>query len=398
MRLGAGILKPTRIAFLVLSINMVGALIFTEENFNFIRTPKMYNNYDLVKLGILSSLFIFGLSVGSRQNSSVEKNVGISIREVIKLEKLLFTLVFIGYAIWTSLAITRGLSMQLVADVISLRTNSVLETKALLKGIAGITSLTQISPILSAILGYLRLNGEKWRLHFSFLAVMGTSRALLNAERLSVFEFLVPFLIITLFYSKKIRAHNLFISIAGMPIIFSIFEFTRSWTNYYANNFQGSFIDFATFRLFSYYVTAVNNGFLLIQEEGVGPRHPYYSFNFLYEFPIYGERVSVGNEIYNPREGLITFFKYYSNPEFNNPGGLTSLVLDYGWYISSFYILLVGLIIGLIWRKSISDPRYAFLYCALFLGILELPRYFFFGSSRFFPSLVVGLYILRRRL
>jgi oligosaccharide repeat unit polymerase len=397
MRSGAGILKPTRIAFLVLSISVTGALFFTSDNFDSIRTPKMYDRYDLILLGVLSVLFIFGLSVGCRRNSLVTKNDGISIQEVIRIEKLLFTLVFLGYAIWTGLATTRGLGIQQVADVISLRTNSVVETKALLKGIAGITSLTQISPILSAILGYLRLNGEKWKLHFSVLAVLGTFRALLNAERLSIFEFLVPFLVISLFYSKKVQVRTIFFWIAAFPIIFSLFEFTRSWTNYYANIFQGSFIDFVTFRLFSYYVTAVNNGFLLIQEEGVGPRHPFYSFNFLYEFPIYGESVSIGNEIYNPREGLLTFFKYYSNPEFNNPGGLASLVLDYGWPISGLYISLVGLLIGVLWRRSISDPRCAFLYCALFLGILELPRYFFFGSSRFFPSLIVGIFILFRK-
>jgi oligosaccharide repeat unit polymerase len=394
---GAGILKPTRIAFLVSSISITGALSFTSENFNNIRTPKMYDNYDLIMLGGLSTLFIFGLSVGSRRNSYIVKNDGISIQEVIRIEKLLFTLVILGYAIWAGLATTRGLGIQQVADVFSLRTNSVVETKAFLKGIAGITSLTQISPILSAILGYLRLKGEKWKVHFSVLAFLGTFRALLNAERLSIFEFLVPFLVISLFYSKRVQVRTIFFSIVSFPIIFSLFEFTRSWTNYYANTFQGSFLDFVTFRLFSYYVTAVNNGFLLIQEEGVGPRHPFYSFNFLYEFPIYGEDVEIGNEIYNPREGLITFFKYYSNPEFNNPGGLASLVLDYGWPISGLYISLVGLLIGVMWRKSISDPRYAFLYCALFLGILELPRYFFFGSSRFFPSLIVGVVILIRK-
>lgn len=394
---GEEILKPARIAFVVLAFTITGAIVFTPQNFARIRTPKMYGNYDLILLGILSGLFILGLSVGSNFKF-LSTPIGVpAIREIVRIEKLLFALVILGYSVWISVAVTRGLKIQQVFDIFALRANSVAETKSFLKGIAGVTSLTQVSPILSAILGYLRLKGEKWRLHFIILSMLGTTRALLNAERLSIFEFLVPFLAITLFYAKRVNFRILFTGVATFPIIFSVFEFTRSWINYYSSTFNGSFIDFAIFRIFSYYVTSVNNGFLLIREVGPGPKIPYYSFNFLYQFPIYGDTISIGDSIYNPRDGLITFFKYHSNPEFNNPGGLTSLVLDFGWLMAGAFILLVGMLIGIIWRKSITDPRYAFLYCALFLGILELPRYFFFGSSRFFPSLLFGILVLARK-
>lgn len=91
------------------------------------------------------------------------------------------------------------------------------------------------------------------------------------------------------------------------PVIFAMLEFTRSWTNYYAKAFDGTFLDFIVLRLFSYYATSLNNGFLLIDKIGQGPRHPFYSFNFIYQFPVYGKDIVIGNEIYNPREGLLTF-------------------------------------------------------------------------------------------
>lgn len=381
---GNVILQPGPIAFLVIVISIISAKMFSPDDFSSIRSLQSYNDYDLIMLGFLSLPFIFGLTMGSKLHPKTKKLTEISLREILKVERLLFGTVIFGYVVWVGLGISRGLNLQSLENVIALRTDSVLESKKLLKGIAGITSLTQITPILSAILGYLRSQGQRWKGHFTILAVLGTFRALLNAERLSIFEFLIPFLAMSIFLTKKVNLRNLLLWILAFPIIFSIFEYTRSWINFYATSFQGSFFDFVFFRLFSYYVTSVNNGFLLIQEVGTGPRHPYYSFNFLYEFPLYGETIYVSNANYNPRDGLVSFFRYYANPEFNNPGGLTSLVLDYGWLLAGIYLLVVGLLIGSLWRKSVYDPRCAFLYCSLFWDFLNYLDTTFLDLAVFF--------------
>lgn len=397
MKKGAQILRPAPIVFVVLTLSVLSAAIFSNDNFAQIRSARSYQFYDLVALSMLSAVFVFALALGTKMTLSIQPDNRISFRTILGYEKLLFSLVAIGYLVWTSLAISRGLGLQSFLDILTLQKNSVVNTKNLLKGIAGVTSLTQLTPLLSAILGYLRLHALPWRAHFMFVAFFGVTRATLNAERLSIFEFLVPFAVIHIFYASKLHWKKVVPTILIFPLIFSVLEYTRSWTNYYSRTFDGSFLDFSIFRLFSYYATSVNNGFLLIDKIGQGPRHPFYSFNFIYEFPVYGQDIIVGNEVYNPRDGLLSFFRNYSNPEFNNPGGLTSLVLDFGWVLAFCFLLIIGFLIGMLWKRSLEDERAVFLYSALFLGLLELPRYYFFGSSRFFPSLAFGIFILLRK-
>ena len=390
-------LRPAPIVFLVLTLSILSALVFGTSNFDQIRSTRSYQFYDLLALAILSGGFVFALHLGGKVTFSSHPYNRMSTLTIVRYEKMLFGLVTLGYLVWASLAISRGLGLQSFLDILNLEKNSVVNTKSLLKGIAGVTSLTQLTPILSAILGFLRLHALPWRTHFLLISLFGLIRAVLNAERLSIFEFLVPFAVVHLFYSPKLQWKKLVPIVLTFPVIFATLEYTRSWTNYYSKAFDGSFLDFIILGLFSYYATSVNNGFLLIDKIGEGPRHPFYSFNFFYEFPVYGQDIVVGNEVYNPREGLITFFKIYSNPEFNNPGGLTSLVLDFGWVIAFFYLLLVGFLIGMLWKRAMQDDRAVFLYSALFLGLMELPRYYFFGSSRFFPSLAFGVLILLRK-
>lgn len=397
MKSGAQVLRPAPIAFFVLTVNILAAAVYSNENFAQIRSVKSYKNFDLLGLGLLSFVFIFSVALGTRMTVLNKIHNDISIRTFVRYEKRLFSLVVIGYLVWTILAISRGLNLQLLLDIASFQKNSVVITKNLLKGIAGVTTLTQLTPILSAILGFLRLHGQPWKFHFLFITFFGVIRAVLNAERLSIFEFLVPFIVVHIFYAPKIKLARILPIVLAFPIIFSVLEYTRSWTNYYSRVFDGSFLDFSLFRLFSYYATATNNGFLLIDKIGQGPRHPFYSFNFIYEFPVFGQDIAIGNEIYDPRMGLLRFFKNYSNPEFNNPGGFTSLVLDFGWALACIYLLVIGFLVGVLWKKALGDHRAAVLYSALFLGLLELPRYFFFGSSRFFPSLAIGLVILFRK-
>lgn len=397
MKSGAQTLRPAPIVFVVLTLSMLSAFFFSSENFTRIQSMRYYQFYDLLKLAMLSASFIFALTIGAKVTFSDQPHNRISLHTIVRYEKFLFRLVAVGYLVWASLAISRGLGMQSFLDILTFEKNSVNNSKSLLKGIAGVTSLTQLTPILSAILGFFRLHALPWKIHFLFVALFGLTRAVLNAERLSIFEFLVPFAVIHMFYASKIRWKRVIPIVLTFPLIFAMFEYTRSWTNYYSRAFDGSFLEFIALRLFSYYATSVNNGFLLIDKIGQGPRHPFYSFNFFYEFPIYGEEIVIGNEIYDPREGLLTFLRVYSNPEFNNPGGLTSLVLDFGWVLAFFYLLLIGFLIGMLWKRALEDDRAAFLYSALFLGIMELPRYYFFGSSRFFPSLVFGMFILFRK-
>lgn len=397
MKSGAQALRPAPIVFVVLILSMLSALFFSSENYTRIQSMRYYQFYDLLELAMLSASFIFALTLGAKVTFSDQIHNRIPLHTIVRYEKFLFSLVAVGYLVWASLAISRGLGMQSFLDIFTFQKNSVVNTKILLKGIAGVTSLTQLTPILSAILGFSRLNAVPWRIHFLFLAFFSLTRAVLNAERLSIFEFLVPFAVIHMFYASKLRWKKVIPMALTFPVIFAMLEFTRSWTNYYAKAFDGTFLDFIVLRLFSYYATSLNNGFLLIDKIGQGPRHPFYSFNFIYQFPVYGKDIVIGNEIYNPREGLLTFFRNYSNPEFNNPGGLTSLVLDFGWVLAFFYLLLIGFLIGMLWKRALQDDRAALLYAALFLGIMELPRYYFFGSSRFFPSLAFGIFILFRK-
>ena len=77
-----------------------------------------------------------------------------------------------------------------------------------------------------------------------------------------------------------------------------------------------------------------------------------------------------------------------ANPEFNNPGGLLSPVIDFGVLGALAYWAVMGLVTGYLYRLYIrKHPLGMCIYPIAFLTIAELPRYIYWGEGRAFPAL-----------
>jgi hypothetical protein len=78
------------------------------------------------------------------------------------------------------------------------------------------------------------------------------------------------------------------------------------------------------------------------------------------------------------------------NPEFNNPGGMLSPLIDYGMWGGMIFWLLTGLLFGRLYRSFRQGrPLGLLLYPFCLLSLLELPRVLYWTLGRAFPSLAL---------
>ena len=145
---------------------------------------------------------------------------------------------------------------------------------------------------------------------------------------------------------------------------------------------SSSFAEFAVSRFVGYYATALNNSHLVLQHMQWPNRIPYETMEALWTAP--GVKQAHLYQMLGGRpppfsSGTDSMYfgvlDHFANPEFNNEGGYVTAFIDYGRWGGIVYFLLVGVIVGLLYRGFLHGrPFGLFLYPILFLGLLELPR------------------------
>jgi hypothetical protein len=399
-------IRPSRVVMYVGLIQVsVGVLAGTAQ-FAAWRTEKSYSGYELLYLALLIFALYIGVKISGQGRENLAnvqdrlnelKRLSSSISRLIKIFTLL---TLVGYGIWLGLAIARGLTVPTVLSGISGEGAGIKAIKIYLTTVSGVTTLTQFSSTVAALSGILRKLGDKtYRYYLMAVLIPGAVRALLNAERLALLEPLVAFLVVQLFLGAKLSIRARIITLVVFPSIFAAYEFTRSWVAFYASRFDGNFWDFILSRLLAYYATALNNGYILINELSPGPRFPFYSFNFLFTIPPLDRLLDYRKILeYNPFDGLRSFLRFHGNPEFNNPNGFLVLVMDWGWILAAAVLLTLGFVLGKTYSSAMKSSLPAMvLYSCLFLGILELPRYLYFSLGRAFP-IYIAYFLIKREV
>ena len=310
-----------------------------------------------------------------------------------------------GYLAWGAAAAARGASLSLVLGVLKGEKGASYVMKETYLGtISGVTTLTQFG-IAAVVLGVILASRNGWRglrLRFGLIFAMAVARALFNSERLAIIELAIP-VAVALMRLKvldserlpaRLRAMLPFAPIAGsvlLLVLFAASEYFRSWSTYYAGGDMG-FWTFASLRLVGYYVTALNNGAVLMTFVGpVGA--PFFMLHFLWRFPLMS---SVVENLYPklPWSGgddpYMTILDLHANPEFNNGGGYFAPALDVGFWGALIFWLIAGLVCGLCYRlytqKHIGGLLF---YPVLFTGVAEMPRILYWGEGRIVPVYVV---------
>ena len=273
-----------------------------------------------------------------------------------------------------------------------------------LRTIPGITTFTQFLPVGVACLFYVQKMYQT-RIYYKtilFCVLLVTYRTFINNERLALLEVLIPLSVIYLyFYSKQIRTPWWVVYSLALFAVFSLFaltEYFRSW-QYYQLQYGLTFMNFITDRFISYYGTALNNGLIYQQIFPQITNLPIGILDWLWQFPVLGSLLtnSLTNQdlVVNWSQALKS---YAGTDEYNNINSYFMILSEANLYILAAMFLILGGFFQMMYSK-LHNPKspYVIVLGSLLIGILELPRLFWFGLGRAFPivisSLLIYLYI-----
>ena len=328
---------------------------------------------------------------------------------LLQIFNISFYLTLTGYLVWGASAVLRGLTPALVLGVLQGEKGTAdLVKNQYMVTISGVTTLTQFGQVV-IILGGLIGAVYGWkhvRTYLGLTFVLALLRALVNSERLAVIEITIPLavLLIRLLILDSPRVVGLVrVLVLAAPVyagglllgLFAASEYFRSWLNFYVGG-RLSFFEFVSLRLLGYYVTAINNGALLLQRiEPTGA--PFFTAHFLWRFPVLS---SIVKSLYpdlpfgNEDDPYMTILGVSANPEFNNGDGYLLPIVDFGLPGALLYWLMMGLACGWLYRLFCrKHPLGLTLYPLLFIGIAEMPRVIYFGEGRVIPAYVVLAFV-----
>lgn len=310
---------------------------------------------------------------------------------------LLLACTLLAYTVWFQPLLLRP---QLLLDVLAGR---LFNLRDVAPTTPGLTTMTQFGVAYVVAVAALRASRVRplaaWeRLGVFAVFVLGTIRMLAWGERLALIELLVPWAIAQLAFAQVYRVSRwqLFslLPLAAPLLLYGIFtatEYFRSWTTYQRE--YDSIWAFTLERLLAYYATASNNGIGLLAETD---RWPLFSGRYVAEWlhlmPVVGDllRASVGDG----HQQYYSFLERFARPEFSNPSGLFPIVFDIGYAGSMLYFLAVGLLIGRLWVLwRLHSPAGLLFYPVMVLFLVELLRFNYLASSRFFPAALALLFL-----
>ncbi|MGI8991273.1 MAG: O-antigen polymerase [Bryobacteraceae bacterium] len=385
----------------------VAAYLIPESSYvAYWKVPRYFGEAPLWFALVSIFVFLFGACIGNARpqgRGAIEDRdwrTKIPWRAAIQLFRLGFYLCLTGYLIWAASAIKLGLNFSILVQALTGR-NSALEIikNHYLTTLPGVTSLANFD-VAVIVLGFLIGTAHGWPLvRKQCLAVFSLAvlRAYLNMERLAVIELVVPFAVLSLrlIYLELPNTKATIRRLVGFaPIIapsalfclFTISEYTRSWTSFYSTKGM-NLVEFSALRLLGYYVTALNNGAFLLERLNVPLGAPVFSLDFLYRFPFLNELVKSIFPSALESGAYINLLASGANPEFNNADGILLPIVDYGLAGGLLYWFLAGLVCGVVYQLfSRKHPVGLCLYPVLFVGVLEIPRILFWSAGRIFPT------------
>ena len=334
------------------------AWVLPESSYELLyRTPKYVD-----AAFVLSALFVYvGLALGmllpDRTGSAAAPP---SDRILVLCERLVvptFWLTIVAYLVWiTAAAINAGgvaaLGIEIV-DVVLGRGGSDELKNEIFTPLPGITTLTQ--------LGILYVTVE---------VVLWVSQR--SSRRAAAWRF----------------------AVIGAFVLFAAGEYFRSWTNFYAEVYHGPYLRFALERVTGYYAVSLNNAALLQQFAQAQPLHA--TLVTLRELPLgAGAAFESGySELFAlaPGERSHALLEEHGNVELNNVALVGWLQSDFTAWGAPLVAFLFGAVTISLYRGFLHGSVLGvLLYPSWLVGVLELPRIYYWTDPRYFPVLLVVL-------
>jgi oligosaccharide repeat unit polymerase len=415
-------LSPVAIALVIGAASIIPTAMVGDEKFRTLwRTPKAITSETLLLFGCGAIALAFGALVAFALYAAPKPQATRwpalddgTLALLSRAGTVLTSLTVTGYVGFCFLILRSGLSpAQLFAGS---EDNGYLPAKDAIGTLPGVTTMTQLGIAAVVVATTVVVQKFSWFELSKILIVIGLAvpRAYIYAERLAILELVIPVSVIVAAHlsigRRAQRATARLLPLAGLflvVVVFSVFEYNRSWTYYRAHG-QSSFIEFALSRLAGYYVTALNNGQLILSHLNWPGRWPFdtmdgfWSAPGIEQFGLY-EKLS-GNPSPYQRGNVSPYFDMlaqFGNPEFNNQSGYVGPFIDYGWIGGLIFMFAAGLIAGLLYRQFChGKPLGLLVYPIFFVGLVEMPRYVYWGQGRAtyaWLAIVIILVLLHRR-
>ncbi|MFC8190584.1 O-antigen polymerase [Cellulomonas sp. NPDC057328] len=324
-----------------------------------------------------------------------------AVRRLRALQITFFSLVVAAYVLWVLVAVRTGASAALVLDVLAGERGAVSNLKDVSAPVAGVTTLTQLAPVVAGISVVLSKAGRQSRAWvLPVVVALSLGRALLYGERLALIEVVIPVLLLHALFAgagsrvKRLTARALpLLAVPALWATFAVFEYTRSWA---ARNdgSHGTFTQYVTSRLIGYYATSINNSALYYNVAHDRPHIAYYPVQGLWEAPIVGDVVR--RVFGEPSIGGVPVGEWWAGEvaqqgsvEFVNTGTVLVVAADLGYVGMVLYFLAIGLAVGALYAAA-ARGRVAGLigYAVVFVGLLEMSRILYLGQGRFLVTAV----------
>jgi oligosaccharide repeat unit polymerase len=320
-----------------------------------------------------------------------------------------FVVILVAYAIWLLILMKHGVSLNILASGLEGDAGAGDQIKNPDETIPGVTTLTQMAAGF-VLLGLILINKFGWKNSLytvitPMVVLLGITwiRSKLWSERLAVLELLIPFVVLGARiggfekwkpWKRKFIAATPFIAPLFLFIFFSIAEYSRSWLGYYSGR-QDSFILFSFLRLTGYYVTALNNGALLVQTI----HHydvPFQTLQWFWKFPFINTLLPYERFGHlDPQSDYDEMLKNLANPELNNPSGIFVVRADYGYYGGICAWFAAGVVAMLLYRSFVKGNLAGLLlYPFFYIGMLDAPRVIYWGLGRGIPTWGLLFFIL----
>ena len=354
---------------------------------------RMVSNYLGIYELFISLIILLFFALSSHVSRSVN-HAHLNIDQIpCKYLDYLFFIVLIAYFLWFGGLLT---DPSLLIDAMMLQKGAVYKIRTEFTTIPGVTTLTQAGMVY--VIFFHEISKEKLqKRHWYFLYmiyILTLFRAFVWSERLALIEVVVISAVFfgAKYYNKAIIKFMPLIGIFLLFFYFSITEFFRSW-NFYQSHYDSLF-DFVFHRISEYYVFALNTGFGILEtHSSTASNAPYYSLEWLYQFPIIGAPIY---DFFNPSDPTKEFLNLYGDPELNNVSGLATIVFDFGLLGSALYISVLGYLFGAAYQGYINKIGILrFYYPILFVSLVELLRIPYLTLSRSVAAVIVlSIFIL----
>jgi len=208
-------------------------------------------------------------------------------------------------------------------------------------------------------------------------------------ERRVIFELLVPAAIACVFWKRHWGLTMMRVIWIGpllapllLCVVFAITEYFRSWTNFWQFGMtELPYIQWALVRLAGYYVTAINNGIAALSDPSL---HTWGTLTFsgIAKFPLLNDLFWTEYDRVSAMADYKAIITRLANEEFNNPGGASVVMIDFGKAAGAAVLFFTGFFISITYRMAQRGGLISvMLYSQVFFSMLEITRFWNFLSS-----------------